>query len=469
MKTKNTTSLETLLTNQNINLEMITSSKKLPDILNKIACLIEDASPMWCSFLLIGKDKKTLHHAASPSLPKDYCDAIDGVLIGDNVGSCGTAAYLKKPVIVTNISCDPLWAPFVELAKQYNLGACWSTPILSKEGEVLGTFAMYYPKPRSPTRWDEELIDKAIHLSSIAIMKRNDESKLNELNSNLENMVFQRTEELTMALKTLQSTQQKLVHSEKMAALGKLTASIAHEINNPTNFTYASVYMMLDEINKIKVFLKQLAGGEGADAEVLSSFENQFSKLIELVQTANEGTTRIKSIVESLRTFSHLGHLNKELTQVKELIKSTINLIRTEYRNITITTDIDYDPLFKCFPSKLNQVFMNLIVNACQAIHSKQEKRKNSNKQYKGLVAISTKQDKNQLVIIIEDNGCGMSEENIDKVMEPFFTTKNRNDGTGLGMSVSFDVIKSHEGNITVSSVLDKGSIITINLPVEQR
>jgi len=446
---------------------MITSSNELSEILHKIACLIENASPMWCSFLLLGKDKKTLHHAASPSLPKGYCDAIDGVTIGEDVGSCGTAAFLKKPIIVTNISTSPLWTPYADLAQKYNLAACWSTPILSKEGDVLGTFAMYYPKPRSPTKWDEELIDKAIHLSSIAIMKRNDEAKLKELNSNLEHKVCQRTSELTDALKTLQDTQKKLVHSEKMAALGKLTASIAHEINNPTNFTYAAVYMMLDEITKVKGFLKQLAGGDNADIEVLNSFDNQFGNLVELVQTANEGTIRIKSIVESLRTFSHLGHLKEEQAKVAQLIESTINLIRTEYRDITITTDFEYDPVLKCFPSKLNQVFMNLIINACQAINLRAKQLMATDKGFQGKITVNTQKEHNELIITISDNGCGMDETTQEKIFEPFYTTKDASSGTGLGMSVSFDVIQAHNGSISIISQLSNGSTITLRLPIK--
>jgi signal transduction histidine kinase len=466
MNTVNTTNLETLLANQSIILEMITSSKELSTILNKIACLIEDSSPMWCSFLLLGKDKKTLFHAASPSLPKEYCDAIDGVEIGEGVGSCGTAAFRKEPIVVSHIATDPLWAPFAELAKKHNLAACWSTPILSTEGDVLGTFAMYYPEPRMPTTWDSELIDKAIHLSSIAIMKNNDETKLQELNSNLEDKVSQRTQELTSTLKTLQNTQQQLVQSEKMAALGKLTASIAHEINNPTNFTYASVYMMLDEIKGIKVFLKQLAGGDKADIEVLKSFDNKFNNLVELVQTANEGTTRIKSIVESLRTFSHLGHLKKENAQISELIKSTIYLIRTEYRSVNIIKNFEYDPSINCFPSKLNQVFMNLIINACQAINAKSEQIEVTDDSFQGKITINTRRKDDELMIEISDNGCGMDELTQEKIFEAFFTTKDVNSGTGLGMSVSYDVIQSHHGRIIVSSELGEGSIVTIHLPL---
>lgn len=467
MNTSKAGNLETLLTNQNYVLEMITSGKNLYEILNKIACLIEEASPMWSSFLLLGKDAQTLHHAASPSLPKGYCEVIDGVGIGPNVGSCGTAAYLKEQVIVTDIATDPLWSDFAQLAANYNLAACWSTPIFSKEGNVLGTFAMYYPEPRSPTMWDIELIDKATHLAGIAISKRDDEIELQELHSNLEKKVEQRTAELSNALANLENTQQQLIQSEKMAALGNLTASIAHEINNPTSFTHAAVYMMPSEITEIKSFLKQLAGGDGADKQVLQSFDDKFTKLIELSQTATEGTKRIKTIVDGLRAYSHQGHLNKENSHVSELIKSTIYLLRTQYRDITIKTSFEDDPLINCFPSKLNQVFMNLFINACQAINTKKNQLIHNKIKFEGTLIIKTKKIDGNLIIEVIDNGSGMDDTTQEKLFEPFYTTKNVNSGTGLGMSVSIDVIKSHNGKIKISSELGEGSTISIYLPIE--
>jgi len=206
---------------------------------------------------------------------------------------------------------------------------------------------------------------------SAEIERTDREQELTELANTLEVKVLERTKDLSQAIEHLKSTQQKLVQSEKMSALGKLTSSIAHEINNPTSFTNASVFMMKDEVIDIKNFLKQLAGGDSADIEVLKSFDKKFTKLLELIQTASEGTNRIKSIVDGLRTYSHQGHLNKEQAQVSELFKSTIYLVQIQYQNIVIETNFTDDLQFSCYPSKLNQVFMNLIVNACQAINIK--------------------------------------------------------------------------------------------------
>ena len=161
-----------------------------------------------------------------------------------------------------------------------------------------------------------------------------------------------------------------------------------------------------------------------------------------------------------------MGHLKKEQARISELIQSTIYLIRTEYRNIEITTDFESDLSFNCFPSKLNQVFMNLIINACQAIHAKTQTLKAVNADFNGKIIVNTQFIDNKLIIIISDNGCGMDEATQEKIFEPFFTTKNIKEGTGLGMSVSFDVIQSHNGNINVSSTLGQGTEVMIKLPI---
>ncbi|NQY63720.1 MAG: hypothetical protein HRT38_08270 [Alteromonadaceae bacterium] len=266
--------------------------------------------------------------------------------------------------------------------------------------------------------------------------------------------------------KEILSALQQLVQSEKMASLGTLTAGVAHEINNPTNYASAAAYMMKNEIIEIKVFLKQLAGGDKADSKVLQSFDDKFAKLENLTQTVNEGTTRIKKIVEDLRTFSRLGNAIESQVYISELIKSTLQLVKTQYHAITIKVQFDYDPLLTCLPSKLNQVFMNLIVNACQAVEDKMEQEQEQEHEFAGQVTISSEQQGDQLVITFKDNGCGIDEFTQKKIFDPFFTTKDIGRGTGLGLAISFGIIEEHRGTLKVSSRVGEGTTFFVYLPV---
>ena len=154
-------------------LEMISQEKELEEILEHICLIVEEqADQMLCSFLLADEQEKHLLNGAAPSLPKDYVEAINGVPIGDGVGCCGTAAYLKEQVIVSDIENDPLWKDFRPLALKHNLKACWSTPILSNNGDVLGTFAMYYKYTKRPEGHEQDIIERATHLARIAIQRR---------------------------------------------------------------------------------------------------------------------------------------------------------------------------------------------------------------------------------------------------------------------------------------------------------
>jgi PAS domain S-box-containing protein len=149
---------------------MIMAQEPLPEVLNMLCKNIEQQHPgLLCSVLLLDADGKSLRLGAAPSLPKSYNEAIDGVQIGQAVGSCGTAAYLREPVIVSDIESDPLWADYRALARAHGLRACWSTPMLSHEEKVLGTFAVYYREPRSPDNQHLQLIERATHLATIAI------------------------------------------------------------------------------------------------------------------------------------------------------------------------------------------------------------------------------------------------------------------------------------------------------------
>jgi two-component sensor histidine kinase len=173
---------EMLLAGEKRLLEMIATGNSGAVILDALCRLFEElAAGSLSSVLLLDPNANSLRHGAAPSLPNDYIDAIDGIVIGPSVGSCGTAAYRREPVIVSDIATDPLWANYRDLALAHGLGACWSRPILSSDGRVLGTFATYYREPRSPAPQEDNLIEQITHLASIAVEREQAESVLREL------------------------------------------------------------------------------------------------------------------------------------------------------------------------------------------------------------------------------------------------------------------------------------------------
>jgi PAS domain S-box-containing protein len=164
---------EALLAGENRVLEMAAKGDSLADILDNLCRLVEEQSTgVLASILLMDPNGTQLRHGAAPNLPKAYTDAIDGLAIGHSVGSCGSAAYRAEQVIVSDIATDPLWDPFRDLALTHSLRACWSTPIFSSEGKVIGTFAMYYRKPRSPSPREQDTIKHVTHLAGIAIQRK---------------------------------------------------------------------------------------------------------------------------------------------------------------------------------------------------------------------------------------------------------------------------------------------------------
>ncbi len=163
---------------QNEVLEMVGSDAPLADVLNGLAQMIEEQDrDLACTILLLDTKGKHLHHGAAPSLPKSYCQAIDGIAIGPEVGSCGTAAYKNELVTVSDITTDFRWTAYRDLALRHGLRACWSMPITSQQGHVLGTFAMYYRQVRAPSPQDLAIIKIAAHIASIAIVRKRTEQE----------------------------------------------------------------------------------------------------------------------------------------------------------------------------------------------------------------------------------------------------------------------------------------------------
>ncbi|MET3105949.1 two-component system NtrC family sensor kinase [Oxalobacteraceae bacterium GrIS 1.18] len=280
-------------------------------------------------------------------------------------------------------------------------------------------------------------------------------------------------EEQQALIQKLQEAHRQLLQAEKMASVGQLAAGIAHEINNPIGFINSNmnslqkyVATLFGVIDQYRTLVAQ-TGLDDKDRLKFEEIENgadlDYVKedINELVPESLDGLRRVKEIVQSLKDFSHVGESEWHEADIHHGLDSTLNIVRNEIK-YKATIDKQYGtlpPVF-CIISQLNQVFMNLFVNAAHAIKDH------------GTITISTGvgvKDGNEWAWIkIMDTGCGIPAENLNRIFEPFFTTKPIGSGTGLGLSVTYGIIKSHKGHIDVKSVVGKGTCFTIYLPVKQ-
>jgi signal transduction histidine kinase len=294
--------------------------------------------------------------------------------------------------------------------------------------------------------------------------------KLNESYSSLEQKVQERTreyldatKELQRAYKKLQATQAQLVHSEKMTSLGQLVAGVAHELNNPIGFIYSNMKPLTSYVDNIVRLLEfyQKVDLNAEDKEKVEQYlkENDFEFLLEdmedLIADIREGAERAQKIVRDLRNFSRLDEAEYKEVDIHQGLESTMNLLVNKYKHrINVHRDYADLPLINCYASQLNQVWMNLLVNAAQAIEEE------------GDVWISTSIEDNHVVVEIKDNGVGIKPEVKEKIFDPFFTTKPVGEGTGLGLSITHSIINKHNGSIEIESEVGKGTIFRVKLPM---
>ena len=269
----------------------------------------------------------------------------------------------------------------------------------------------------------------------------------------------------------------QLLQSEKMASIGQLAAGVAHEINNPTGFVSSNLKTLVDYtgdifelINKYKKLKNEVesAWPNGDMPAVLSDqlkvitdheeeidLDYLLNDIQDLIGDCREGTDRIKKIVIDLKDFAHPGEDKLHRTDINHGIEQTLNMVNNEIKYVaTVNKEFADIPLVECYPRQINQVFMNILVNAAQAIEKK------------GIINISTKAENNFVEIKISDTGSGISEKNLSKIFDPFFTTKEVGKGTGLGMNIAYNIIKKHNGSIDIQSTVGKGTTFIIKLPV---
>jgi len=536
---------EVLLAGEKRLLEMIARGDSRALILEGACLLVEElASGSLSSILLLDPSTNCLRHGAAPSLPTSYSKAIDGLVIGASVGSCGTAAYRAQPVIVSDIATDPLWADFRDLALAHELRACWSTPIVSSTGRVLGTFATYYREPRSPSSQEHNVIERIIHLASIAIERKQAEEKLRQSEAYLAEAqrmtrsgswawnvstgavfwsqesfriyecdpektipswsfilervhpedrsgVEQRAKrestrkdmlnsegdfrivlpdgrikhlhsiahpvmneageiievvgttmditERKLAEEALRQAQADLAHVNRVTTMGELTASLAHEVNQPIGAAVTNANTC------IRWLARDTPNVEEARAAAMRS--------------AKDGM-RAAEIISRIRLLFKKGTPQREVVDVNEVVREMIVLLRGEATryNISVRTELAAElPPVLGDRVQLQQVLMNLMLNGMDAMKDVDGPRE---------LAIKSQQAENEEVVVsVTDSGVGLPAQQTDQIFKAFFTTKSH--GTGMGLSISRSIVESHGGRLWAADNSPRGTSFHFALPTK--
>ena len=373
-------------------------------------------------------------------------------LVGRNLVFGGLIMLLG--IFVSYIVSKSISRPIgiLALAAEEVAGGNWKTVDIDSKDEV-GSLAHAF-----------NLMITSLHKTTDKLKKSEKELKMHR--DNLKELVDERTAELEQAYEKLKNTQATIVHQEKMASIGQLAAGVAHEINNPTGFVRSNLSTLDKYVGRLTEFLKAQAKTielipENSNTLELSKKKKKLKidyicdDADDLIKESIEGADRIKSIVENLKGFSRVDQAEKQVADINECLESTLNIVWNELKYVAKVEKSygDIQPI-ECFPQELNQVFMNLLVNAAHSIEKE------------GTISIKTWKDDEFVYVSVSDTGCGISPEHLNRIFEPFFTTKDVGKGTGLGLSIVYDIItKKHKGDINVKSEPGKGTTFTVKLP----
>lgn len=334
-------------------------------------------------------------------------------------------------------------------------GATWVVP-LPLGDRMLGALLLGPKQSGRPYEMrDRELVATIVAQSAIAIANGDLFAEVTALNRELEAKVERRTAELhesnvalRQAYRDLQDAQAQLLHVEKMAALGQLTAGLAHEINTPVTAVLGNVSPLWSEISRLC---------DHATLHDDSGLEVSIGRLRAIVGVISRGAERTAGIVQDLRVFSRVGEITMLPTDVHEGIDVSLRLLRPRWADrIEVYKDYGAVPPIEASAGQLNQVFVNLLANAFDAIEGP------------GNVWIVTRADAGQVVVTVRDDGCGIATEHVGRVFDPFFTTKAVGKGMGLGLAISATIVRDHGGSLFVNSVVGKGATFTIMLPMQR-
>ena len=421
---------EALRAGQERILGRIASGQPLQETLDELVRVVEAQAPrMLGSIVQLDADGRHLRHAAAPGLPLGYVEAIDGAAIGPAAGSCGTAMYRRELVVVSDIQQDPLWDDYRHLAAPHGLRACWSKPILSSEGEVLGSFAMYYREPRLPTYEERELIGVASQLASIAFERRRAQEELRRAQAEHE---AQR-----------RAAEERLQRSEKIEAIGRLAGGVAHDFNN---------------------LLAVIAGHcELLRRDVEPRHHPRVAEIVRAAERAAALTRQLLAFGRKQVLAPRTVGLNAVVAPIEPMLRRLIG----EDIHLTFTLAADVGRV-RVDPGQIEQVIVNLAVNARDAMPA------GGRLTFETANVVFGESEAAQypearvgpyVRLTAHDTGCGMDADTQSHIFEPFFKTKEQGKGTGLGLATVYGIIQQSGGLISVSSATGRGARFDIYLP----
>ncbi|WP_395853693.1 ATP-binding protein [Cystobacter fuscus] len=413
--------VEARLAMQNRLLELVARGTPLPDMLHSITRAIEVLSPGMMASVLLLDDEGILHVGAGASLPPAYNAAVEGLAIGPTVGSCGAAAYSKRMVVVTDIGTHPNWAPYRDKMKEFRLQACWSGPILSSEGRVLGTLAMYYNEPRAPTEHELHLIQTMAHIASVAMEKANAEQERERL-----------------------LVRERLARHEAESASrmkDEFLSTLSHELRTP-----------LTSILGWAQLLRTRAMSEDKRQRALETIE----------RNARVQTQLIEDLLDISRIVT--GKMRLEVRPVEPLpvLEAALDAVRpaAEARGIRLALRVAPDMgTLLVDAERLQQVVWNLLTNAIKFTPSG------------GQVVVRLDRGEGEARLEVEDTGQGIEPSFLPHVFERFrqadSSTTRTHGGLGLGLAIVRHVVEMHGGSVSAHSEgRGRGSTFRVVLPL---
>ncbi len=535
-------------------LEHIAIENVLENILLKIVHLAESRNPnSKCSILLLDKEKKHLINGVAPSLADFYTKAINGLAIGDKVGSCGTASFRKQRVIVENINTHEYWKPFLELTQKANLHSCWSEPIISSNNEALGTFAIYYDTPKIPSEFELKLISSYAHLASVGIEKNMNFNLIREKEKEIHEQTIKSNNELkemntiAQSLTNYQSTLLSLFDkgdavlfkwkNDDKQNMEYVSKSIERLLGYTKNdfLTFKKTYKscihlddqknVLEEINKFiedkedyfkhrpyrvisrngeekwvldyTVTQKNLKGEithfiayitditEQRHQQELSYQQSKMVSMGEMIENIAHQWRQPLSVISTIATGSKLekelnvlsdedfmrnmeflntnaqylsrtiddfrnfikGNRDLENFNLSQNIQSFLNVVEPSIHtsNIKVILDLNDDIVMQNYPNDMIQAFINIMSNSKEVLLNLPR-----NERY---FFITTKKANDRITISLKDNGGGIKEELLEKIFEPYTTSKHKSLGTGLGLNITYNfIVQGMSGNIIVQN-----------------